>query len=203
MYSYGGIFHDSGNKSDISNWIDTPKLVTDYDNTHKSVDPRRVAHRMFSHVSSRGSCVMPPVSPGPPVLFATYDATLKVPKCTAVAKMCSSGNLLEGRGNIGPAEGGTSPNSLDTCVDGTNGSYLSDESLEAIKVSSVDGDFLTAGLPAEIEAAAYVWSSIQSEHLRLHCKHHARMLIHNHFDDFFQILSISTTLPNLTAQVGI
>lgn len=203
MYSYGGMFQDSGNKSDISNWIDNPKLVTNYDNTHKSVDPRRVAHRMFSHVSSRGSCLVPPVSPGPPVLFATYDTTLKVPKCTAVAKSCASGKLLLGRGNIGPAEGGTSPNSLDTCVDGTNGSYLSDESLETIKVSAVDDDFLTVGSPAEIEAIAYVWSSIESEYLVLHCKHHARTLSHSHFDDFFQILSISTSLPNLSVLVGI
>eukprot|EP00804_Cyclotella_cryptica_P003615 CCRYP_002210-RA/>CCRYP_002210-RA protein AED:0.19 eAED:0.19 QI:275/1/1/1/1/1/5/100/704 len=162
MYTYGGIFHDSGNKSDISDWIDNPKLVANYDDTHKSVDPRREGHRMFLHVSSRGSCVIPPVSQDPPIVFATYDTTLKVPKCTAVAKSCASGNLLLGRGNIGPSEGGTSPNSLDSCTDGTNGSYLSDESLERIKISSIDSDLLTVGSPAEIVAVAYVWSSIQN-----------------------------------------
>eukprot|EP00804_Cyclotella_cryptica_P008412 CCRYP_003932-RD/>CCRYP_003932-RD protein AED:0.26 eAED:0.31 QI:423/0.87/0.88/1/0.5/0.33/9/0/936 len=157
MYSFGGIYDGSGPKSDIANWIDKPELVANYDSAHKSVVPRREAHKMYSHVSSRGSCVVPPVPPVP-VKFAVYDSILKVPKCSTAAESCSSGTLLDGRGNIGPSEQGKSPNTLVSCIDGNSGTYHSDESIDVIKVSSMDGGLLTAGKTAEIEATVYVYN---------------------------------------------
>lgn len=156
MYSFGGIYDGSGTKSDIVNWMDKPELVANYDSAHKSVDPRREAHKMYSHVSSRGSCVIPPL-PSVPTSFAVYDSTLKVPKCSTAAESCSSGTLLDGRGSIGPSEQGKSPNTLWTCTDGNSGTYHSDESIDAIKVSSTDGGVLTVGKTAEIEAKVYAY----------------------------------------------
>jgi hypothetical protein len=50
MYSFGGQYSGSGDQSDISNWIDNPALVVNYDELHFSNDPRRVAYKMYSHV---------------------------------------------------------------------------------------------------------------------------------------------------------
>jgi leucyl aminopeptidase len=91
------------------------------------------------------------------VTLAKYDYTLKVPKCATTSQSCSSGTLLDGRSSLGPAEEGKSPNTILTCTDGTVGSYHSDESIDAIKVSSTDGGLLTAGKTAEIEARVFVY----------------------------------------------
>jgi len=64
--------------------------------------------------------------------------------------------LLNGKGsNFEP----NPPNSLDTCSDGSRGSYHSDESIDEIKVSSVDGGPLRGGAMAEIEAKVWAWSN--------------------------------------------
>ena len=155
MYTFGGIYDGSGPKSDIANWIDKPELIANEDSTHKNIDPHREAHAMYSHVSSRGSCVFRP-APEVPVTLATYDSTLNVPRCVDSVESCSSGVLLNGRASLGPKEQGHSPSTLQaSCSDGTNGSYLTDESLEAIKVSSTNGGLLRSGDIAEIEAAVY------------------------------------------------
>jgi hypothetical protein len=193
MYTFGGIYDGSGSKSSIANWIDNPELVGNFDSTHMSNDPRRVSYKMYSHVSTRGSCTAVPTGPPPPSLkptpsptkkptpptlpptpkpvtpaptqdpsnFATFDSVLKVPKCAIATTSCSSGNLLDGIGNQGPAEQGNSPNTLGTCTDGALGTYHSDESVDAIVVSSIDGGILTAGKTAEITASIYAWSSTQ------------------------------------------
>eukprot|EP00956_Cyclotella_meneghiniana_P038290 scaffold151724_cov50-Cyclotella_meneghiniana.AAC.1 len=152
--SFGGVYDGSGPKSDLANWMANPELVANQDSTHSTVDPHREAYTMYSHVSSRGSCVFTP-APEVTVSLATYDSTLKVPKCDATVESCSSGDLLDGRASMGPAEQGNSPNTLDSCTDGTIGSYHGDESLDSIKVSSTVGRVLTAGDVAEIEATVY------------------------------------------------
>ena len=154
--TFGGIYDGSGEKSDLANWMAKPELVANQDSTHKNTDPHRVAYAMYSHVSSRGSCLFPP-TPEVSMSFATYDSTLKVPKCENTVESCSSGELLHGRATLGPAEGGRSPNTLDTCTDGVSGSYHSDESLDSIKVSSTVGRILTAGDVAEIETTVYAY----------------------------------------------
>ena len=155
MYTFGGIYDGSGSKSDITNWIDKPELLANEDSTHKNIDPHREAHTMYSHVSSRGSCVFRP-APEVPVTLASYDSTLNVPRCVDSVKSCSSGVLLNGRSSLGPKEQGHSPSTLqNSCSDGANGSYLVDESLEAIKVSSTNGGLLRSGDIAEIEAEVF------------------------------------------------
>ena len=152
--TFGGVYDGSGSKSDLSNWMAKPELVANQDRTHTNTDPHRVAYAMYSHVSSRGSCVFTP-APEVTVSLASYDSTLKVPKCDATVESCSSGDLLDGRASMGPAEQGNSPNTLDSCTDGNTGSYHGDESLDSIKVSSTVGRVLTAGDVAEIEATVY------------------------------------------------
>ena len=158
MYTFGGIYDGLGAKSDIANWIGKPELLANQDNTHTNIDPHREAHTMYSHVSSRGSCVFPP-APEVQVTMATYDSALSVPRCVNSVKSCSSGVLVNGRASLGPREQGHSPNTLQTCLDGSIGSYLADESLEVIKVSSRNGEVLRSGETAEIEATVYSYDN--------------------------------------------
>ena len=54
-------------------------------------------------------------------------------------------------------------NTIDECADGNSGTHKKDESLEAIKISSTDGQLLTAGKTAEITASVFAWSTGASD----------------------------------------
>jgi hypothetical protein len=95
MYSFGGQYSGDGDKSNISNWIDNPDLVSNYDEYHFSTDPRREAHKMYSHVSTRGSCAAIPQKPAsdnetttqttvssPPTSSSTTSSTTSSPITT-------------------------------------------------------------------------------------------------------------------------
>jgi hypothetical protein len=55
MYTFGGLYDGSGTKSDLANWINNPDLEANYNAVRYSVDPRREAHRMYTHVLTRGN----------------------------------------------------------------------------------------------------------------------------------------------------
>ncbi|QRK09712.1 M20/M25/M40 family metallo-hydrolase [Archangium violaceum] len=89
---------------------------------------------------------------------ATYDATLKAPKCAAAGAGCDSGTLLNGRGGVGPET--NKPNTINgTCTDGTSGSYHSDESNDRLKVTTTDGTNLAAGKQVKVEATVWAYST--------------------------------------------
>jgi leucyl aminopeptidase len=93
-----------------------------------------------------------------PVNTATYDATLKAPKCATVAAGCDSGTLLNGRAGLGPEA--NAPNTIGaTCADGTSGTYHSDESNDRIKVTTNDGTNLAAGKQVTVTATVWAYSS--------------------------------------------
>ncbi|WP_224367943.1 discoidin domain-containing protein [Hyalangium versicolor] len=89
---------------------------------------------------------------------ATYDATLQVPRCSGSFSTCDSGSLLTGRAGLGP-EANASNTLYGSCADGTNGTFHSDESLDRLVVSSVDGGPLTAGKLVKVSATVWVWSA--------------------------------------------
>ncbi|KAL7492436.1 hypothetical protein ACHAWT_004627, partial [Skeletonema menzelii] len=60
-YTFGGEYDGSGSKSLVSNWKKSEKL----EGTTASVEPQRVPHKMYQHISSRGSCVAVPAPVGP------------------------------------------------------------------------------------------------------------------------------------------
>jgi bacterial leucyl aminopeptidase len=100
----------------------------------------------------------PPPTGGGTVPTATYDATLKAPKCGTAGIGCDSGTLLTGRATLGPEV--NKPNTINaTCADGTSGTYHSDESIDRIKVSTVDGTNLAAGKQVKIEATVWAYST--------------------------------------------
>ena len=63
---------------------------------------------------------------------ALFDATLGAPYCDGAGSECSSGNLLAGRGELGPEA--NAPNTIDDCTDKNSGIYQIDESNELIRV---------------------------------------------------------------------
>ena len=86
-------------------------------------------------------------SPPPREIIADYDPDLMVPKCSIASSSCSTGDLVKGRGALGPEK--KSPNSLDGCTDSNAGDYTVSESIEAITVTSntqvnmKEGDIVT------------------------------------------------------------
>jgi len=108
--------------------------------------------------SSTFQCV---TSVGGGAQSATFDATLMVPKCGTAGSSCDSGpTLINGRAALGPEP--NRPNTIGgTCLDGTQGAYHVDESIDRLKVVSVDGSNLAAGKMARIEATVWVWGATQ------------------------------------------
>lgn len=98
---------------------------------------------------------------------ASYDPTLKVPRCTTVASGCDTGNLVNGRGPLGP-ELNASNTLGGTCADGLSGTYHSDESLDRVKVYTSDGGDLSPGKQVTIEADVWAFSSYTADALDLY-----------------------------------
>jgi hypothetical protein len=96
-----------------------------------------------------------------------YDAGLKAPRCGTVGSRCTTGNLVKGRGPLGPEA--NAPNTIhNSCADGANGSYQYDESLEVLKVFTSDGSDFAPGKTVTIEAQVWAFSSGSSDKLDLY-----------------------------------
>ncbi|MHA7630203.1 Ig-like domain-containing protein [Corallococcus sp. M7] len=88
---------------------------------------------------------------------AQYDASLAAPACASHGARCDSNTLLTGRGTVGPES--NAPNTLGgSCADGNDGTFQSDASVEALRVSTVDGvSWLAQGRNVKVEAD--VWGA--------------------------------------------
>jgi bacterial leucyl aminopeptidase len=99
--------------------------------------------------------------------YATYDGTLRVPKCGGIGSRCESGTLLNGRANLGPES--NAPNTLQgTCADGTSGTYHVDESADAIAVATVDGTPMAPGKQVRVEVKVWAYSGYTSDKLDIY-----------------------------------
>lgn len=95
---------------------------------------------------------------GGTVNTATFDATLKAPKCATVGAGCDAGTLLNGRAALGPEV--NKPNTINaTCADGTAGTYHSDESIDGITVTTTDGTNLAAGKTVTVQVKVWAYST--------------------------------------------
>jgi subtilisin family serine protease/PKD repeat protein len=121
--------------------------------------------RAFDAAGNIGDSAIVTVTVANPGL-ASWDATLKVPRCAVPGSYCDSSTLLNGRGPLGPES--NAPNTLYAqCADGTLGSYHSDESLDRLRISTADGSPLTAGKQVTIQATVFAWGSGTSDALDL------------------------------------
>ena len=114
---------------------------------------------------SRSPITSAPTPPTPsPTPFngkmAVYDVLIGAPRCNSTGRFCSSGILLDGRSSIeGLGPESNAPNTLDSCADGSSGTYHNDESNDKIVVLSDNGFPLKAGGLAVIEATTWVWGT--------------------------------------------
>ncbi len=97
------------------------------------------------------------VASPPPSDVAVYSPALGAPACNGAFASCDSGTLLVGRAMLGPEL--NQPNTLDTCVDGTSGAYHYDESLDRLRVSTLDGGPIAAFKTVRVEATVFPWST--------------------------------------------
>jgi len=109
-----------------------------------------------------------PPPPPPPTGNAVYDASRGAPGCEGAGESrCDSGDLLVGRGTVGPEQ--NAPNTLATsCQDGASGGFHGDESLERLKVSTEDGTPLAVGKTVRIEATVWAWGDGSADALDLY-----------------------------------
>jgi hypothetical protein len=114
------------------------------------------------------SLTVTPTGGGGGAQTAVFDATLKAPKCGTVGSSCDSGAaLLLGRDGKGPEP--NQPNTINSsCADGTSGTFHSDESNDALKVTSVDGTNFTAGKQVRVDATVWAWTTPAQDHLDLY-----------------------------------
>jgi len=101
---------------------------------------------------------------------ATYDSTLKAPKCGLVGSSCDTGTtLVLGRDTL---SGGAEPNQPNTinssCADGTSGTFHSDESNDRIVIATTDGSNLAPGKTVTVTATVWAYSSASSDALDLY-----------------------------------
>jgi len=93
----------------------------------------------------------------PPSQKASYDSSLGVPKCGFLSGVCTTtGTGLLNCKTVSDEPNG--PNSLDTCLDGSDGVCEKDESIEDITVTSSVG-VLSAGTNATIRATIFAFGN--------------------------------------------
>ena len=91
-----------------------------------------------------------------PAGLATYDANFRAPWCASIGGACDSGSLLTGRGAMAGGPEPNAPNTLDSCADGSSGTYLVDASLERVRVHSPDtGTAMIAGQAAIVDVTVF------------------------------------------------
>ncbi len=99
--------------------------------------------------------------------FALFDATLGAPRCAAPAPVCDSSQLLVGRGAVGPER--NSPNAIGLpCGDGSAGFFHIDESVDAIRIATLDGGPLAVGKGVEVRVKVWSYVDFASDALDLY-----------------------------------
>jgi hypothetical protein len=132
-----------------------------YSVTATATDFRAATSTSFATVTDAATTTLD-VGLVPEVLTqAVFDSvTLKVPTCSQTGQPgCDSGALLLGRDSIA---GGAEPNQPNTifgqCADGASGTFHVDESLDRLRVYTLDGGPLAFGKTVLVEAT--VWGNV-------------------------------------------
>ena len=87
---------------------------------------------------------------------AVFDDTLQVPRCAMPSSFCDTGSLLTGRGNIAGGPEPHAPNTLGgTCADGAAGAFHMAESLDRLRIWTLDGRPFAEG--KQVEVGANTW----------------------------------------------
>ncbi|MGB8930386.1 MAG: Ig-like domain-containing protein, partial [Anaeromyxobacteraceae bacterium] len=118
--------------------------------------PRTLIARAYDAAGNEGQSASVEVTlenPG----FAVFDPATGAPRCSALGPVCDSGPVLEGRGPVGPER--NAPNTIGLpCADGASGFFHIDESLDAIRVATLDGSPLAVGKGVEVRVKAWAYA---------------------------------------------
>jgi aqualysin 1 len=118
------------------------------------------AYDAGGNVTTSAPVTVTVVNPG----MASYDPVLMVPACAEVGPLCDTGTLVVGRGTVGPES--NAPNTIyNSCPDGNSGSFHSDESLDRIRIYTLDGSPLSPGATVRVDMTVWAWSTGTSDHL--------------------------------------
>jgi hypothetical protein len=85
---------------------------------------------------------------------AIYSSSYRAPACSTVTNACDSFGLLDGRGAVGPEP--NAPNTLTSCTDSKGGTYHVEESIDRIRVVSLDGANFAAQRAVRVEVGIWV-----------------------------------------------
>ncbi|MDC0712426.1 Ig-like domain-containing protein [Stigmatella sp. ncwal1] len=97
---------------------------------------------------------------------AVYDPVRRAPLCATVGSLCDTVSIINGRGNKGPEL--NSPNTINSsCTDGNAGTYHAEESLDRLRIATVDGGPLTSGQQVTISATVWAHRNFASDTLDL------------------------------------
>jgi len=105
---------------------------------------------------------------------ASYDPLLRVPQCGLPMWLCDSGSsdgdgLVVGRDSLVGGSEPHQPNVLGSaCSDGSQGAFHSDESVDRIRVYSLDGTPLSSWKNVRIDVKVWAWQYPASDHLDLY-----------------------------------
>jgi hypothetical protein len=112
----------------------------------------------FGNVDSSAATLTPQAG------IASYDSTLKAPRCTTVGSSCDTGvSAVLGRGTIA---GGAEPNQPNTinnsCADTATGTFhgTSGESIDSVKISTLNNSLLSVGKTVKIDVSVWVVSPV-------------------------------------------
>ncbi len=95
---------------------------------------------------------------------ASYDSQFGAPKCSSVGSVCDTGTLVNGRAGLSGGQEPNGSNTIDTCNDGSSGSYHSDESIDRVVVKTADGSDFKAGSLVTIDATVYAYDDGSSDY---------------------------------------
>ena len=93
-----------------------------------------------------------------PVGLAAYDSSLTAPVCGRIYRSCDSGpRLLAGKDNMSGGAEPNQPNTIHTsCADGTAGTFHVDESIDRLRIATLNGGVLRAGEMVRVTATVWV-----------------------------------------------
>jgi hypothetical protein len=92
-------------------------------------------------------------------ITAAFDPALLAPLCAGAGRACDSGTLLAGRDTITGGAEPHQPNTLGgSCADGTGGRFHTRESVDRLRVETLDGTPLAAGKAVRVEVTLWSYS---------------------------------------------
>ncbi len=146
--------------SDASPWLASWDTTLTGNGTHTVVAK---AYDAAGHVTASAPATVTVANAG----FATFDPTRGVPACAVPVAACDTGPLVAGRGPVGPERG--APNTLGgTCADGGAGVFHLDESIDGIRIASLDGAPLAVGKGVEVQVKIWAYVDFTRDALDLY-----------------------------------